>query len=62
MNGKEPTNKEDHLFVIGEVSKPLNITEEEIKGDFARIYRNFPVNYIPHVDDTKVIDQVHNFQ
>jgi len=54
--------KADHMFVLNEISKPLSITEDEIKGDYARIYRNFPVNYIPHVDGAKVIDQVHNFQ
>ena len=53
--------KEDHQFVIDEVSKPVTITKEDIISDLARIYRNFPINYFPHKDnENRIIDIVHN--
>ena len=55
--------EEDHKFAIEEVSKPLKITKEDIVLDLGRIYRNFPINYIPHVDENnKVIDTIHNYR
>ena len=53
----------DHLFVLQEIGKPITMTEDEIKGDYARIYRNFPINYIPHVDEgSRIVDNIHNFR
>lgn len=62
---KFPTNEieEDHLFVLKEISKPLRITKEDITSDLARIYRNFPINYIPHIDENnRIIDNIHSFR
>lgn len=55
--------EEDHQFALEEVSKPLKITKEDINQDLGKIYRNFPINYIPHIDENnKVIDTIHNYR
>jgi hypothetical protein len=62
---KFPYNKiqDDHQYLLKEISKPISITQDDIKGDLARIYRNFPINYFPHVDENnRIIDNIHNFK
>jgi len=55
--------QEDHKFVINEVSNSLKITKEDIISDLGKIYRNFPINYLPHVDnENRIIDNIHNFR
>lgn len=55
--------QEDHKYLLKEISKPLSITQEDIKSDLARIYRNFPINYFPHIDENnRIIDNIHNLR
>ena len=49
--------------MLTEVSVPPKITKEDIVSDLARIYRNFPINYIPHKDrENRKINTVQNFR